>query len=369
MSCEKGTVFFAKNQMRYSGDFMKLPLDIVRYICNISYIPEEPIIEDILKRCGKNNCVEKPRIINKGMEGIEGDDPYSISDCCSDDNVIKYNEYGRVKQITINHTKRMASHNGDWDDFDPHKSCNVENFELPEEIKYLNDIEIFQLLSLPMIGGLPNGICNLRKLKVLGLVYDRLFYPKSYDINLPLFFHQLNVLEELVICGYNIKNSDILQISELKNLNRLSIYLNDHHKKELETLDLSPLSKLEILETLDVDIPKYDFYSLKGIKNLKELTLDSNKVLINMDYLTKFIFNFPNLTDIYITGKFNGIVKSNFFKHPTLKYISIYNNSNNLQLDFSNEEFPECSYEGVFKRINVIGEIPESYQIFLNVMT
>ena len=287
-------------------------------------------------------------------------DCFEIYDCCRDQNVIKYDEQGNIKELVINHYAQNTSQNGDWDDFDPHKECINPVFELPKSIGYLRKLEVLEFIFVNVTENIPIELGYLRNLKTLTLICEDNSF-KFKNINLPPTLSLLTNLETLVIKNYDLKNSDIEIISELSNLKKLVL-----HSSNDEDKDFSPLLKLKNLENLEIMSTGVDIFSFSGMKKLRRLCIyqyqqDGNA---NINHFTELLFALPYLEEVASDCIFVGNVNKKLFEHPTLKNIDLFNYSNSeMTIDFTNGNFPECQYSGrIIISTNIIGEIPHSYQ-------
>lgn len=367
MSCEPGAVFFLKQQMRYTGNHLRLPSDILRKICSMSFVPQKPIVDEILTLSGVDNCKEiqkdyrRQEDYRNPMDGnLRHADCLEIYDCCQDQNIIRYDEQGNIIEFVINHYAQHTSQNGDWDDFDPHKECINPVFELPKSIGYLRKLEVLEFIFVNVTENIPIELGYLRNLKTLTLICENNSFELS-NINLPHTLCLLTNLETLVIKNYDFKNSDIEIISELSNLKQLVL-----HSSSDEDKDFSPLLKLKNLENLEIMSAGVDIFSFSEMKKLRRLNIhqylqDGN---VNINDFTELLFVFPCLEEVVSNCIFVGNVNKKLFEHPTLKNIDLFNYSNSdITIDFTNGNFPECQYSGeICLNPNIIGEIPHSYQ-------
>ena len=367
MLCEPGAVFFFKQQMRCTGNHLRLPTDILRKICSMSFVPQKPIVNEILTLSGVDNCKEiqkdylSPEDYLNPMDGnLRHADCFEIYDCCRDQNVIKYDEQGNIKELVISRYAQHTSHDGDWDDFDPHKECINPVFELPKSIGYLRKLEVLEFIFVNVTENIPIELGYLRNLKKLTLICDDNSL-ELRNINLPHTLSLLTNLETLVIKNYDLKNSDIEIISELSNLKKLVL-----HSSSDEYKDFLPLLKLKNLENLEIHSMGFDIFSFNEMKKLRRLSIyqyqqDGN---VNINDFTELLFVFPFLEEVASNCIFVGNINKKLFEHPTLKNIDLFNYSDSdITIDFTNGNFPECQYSGeICLNPTIIGEIPLSYQ-------
>jgi len=169
-----------------------------------------------------------------------------------------------------------------------------------------NTLDEKELFNLP----------NLESLRLKGYIFFS--KPDSYNLDINKIILSLPNLRKLWISDVK-EYYDITNIVTLKNLEELTIFLNNDHKPRPDSIDLTYLGTLEKLKKLSVNCvninsivnlknpnleylslsnywqrPEINFNLLSGLKNLKSLNLNSVKVND-----VRPLLEFPNLEDVH----------------------------------------------------------------------
>lgn len=179
-------------------------------------------------------------------------------------------------------------------------NLSVFNHKFASTRKYISFLSV---VSDKNVANIPY-FDNLEQLEISSRIYEKKFFP---IINLGLLNNNL-----ISLSIYNMKISNINDLSHFKNLRKLVIENCDYDEK----INYENLPSLVYLEITDDD--RVDFMEFQSIPNLKYLTIRNCKNICNLEFVEYlnldvlcFDENFYNAHIVYI----NSLKK----KNPNMK--------------------------------------------------
>ena len=191
----------------------------------------------------------------------------------------------------------------------PIKGTLVQNVKDFSGIEYLENLQSLSLLNVNTSDLSP--ITKLINLKSLSVQYNE-FAPDMASLG------QMGSLNELIIVGYNSKETSLAYLSNFNKVKSLTMYGFP------QLTDFSSLGKMKSLE--DLNLRFISATNPGGVESLKELTSLKKIVMQEMTGWVPYIYYAPALEDITITFNFKADYVAIMKKIPNLRRATFGNN-------------------------------------------